>query len=83
MIKVKSWEKIHEEKKMTGPPSTTTQSPQSESINIEIDDESFIALALEAHRLDIKLNDYIVMKLQEIIDEEGLDLVAEKVVGDG
>ena len=60
-----------------------TESQGFETVEIEMDDEMFMSLALEAHNKDMKLNDFLVSLLEEIIKEEGLDLVVKKVSGDG
>ena len=64
-------------------PKEMSKFTEYEKIELELEDEMFIALALEAHRKNMKFNDYLVMTLQQIIDDEGLELVAEKVEDNG
>jgi hypothetical protein len=41
----------------------------SEEIEVDIPDDVLLKLALEAHRLDMKLNDYILQITKEYIEE--------------
>ena len=74
------WKNIQKEIKS---PKEMSKFTEYEKIELELEDEMFIALALEAHRKNMKFNDYLVMTLQQIIDDEGLELVAEKVEDNG
>ena len=74
------WKNIQKENES---PKEMSKFTEYEKIELELEDEMFIALALEAHRKNMKFNDYLVMTLQQIIDDEGLELVAEKVEDNG
>jgi predicted HicB family RNase H-like nuclease len=41
-------------------------------VEIFLDDEILLKLALLAHEADIKLNDFIIQKLMEYVDENSL-----------
>ena len=60
-----------------------TESQGFENVEIEMTDEMFMSLALEAHNKDMKLNDFLVSLLEGIIKEEGYNLEVKKVVNDG
>lgn len=51
----------------------TDNSSCVEEITIELDNTELLALALEAHRHDVTLNDYIVLLLRTKIEESRSD----------
>ena len=79
-MKEENWKEIQ---KNLASPVPRNRSEESEKVELELEDEMFIALALEAHRKNMKFNDYLVMTLQQVIDEEGLEMVAVKVEDNG
>jgi len=50
--------------------------PSEKMVNMEIilDDDVLLKLALEAHRKDMKLNDYLIEILLEYCDEQQRDI---------
>lgn len=60
-----------------------TESQGFENVEIEMEDEMFMTLALEAHSKDMKLNDFLVSLLEGIIKEEGLNLEVKRVGSGG
>lgn len=79
-MKKKEWNKIQESISSREP---MTESQGFENVEIEMTDEMFMSLALEAHNKDMKLNDFLVSLLEGIIKEEGYNLEVKKVVNDG
>ena len=45
-------------------------SEEYEEIELDIPDDVLLKLALEAHRLDMKLNDYILQVVKEFIERQ-------------
>ena len=79
-MKKEHWEEI--QKTLTGP-EPTSKSQASETVYVDLDDETFIKLALAAHEADMKLNDYIVMVISDFITEEDVPVKVEKSKNDG
>ena len=79
-MKKEHWEEI--QKTLTGP-EPTSKSQASETVYVDLDDETFIKLALGAHEADMKLNDYIVMVISDFITEEDVPIKVEKSKNDG
>lgn len=79
-MKKEHWEEI--QKTLTGP-EPTSKSQASETVHVDLDDETFIKLALGAHEADMKLNDYIVMVISDFITEEDAPIKVEKSKNDG
>ena len=79
-MKKKEWNKIQENLSSQEP---MMESQGFESVEIEMDDEMFMTLALEAHNKDMKLNDFLVSLLEGIIKEEGLNIEVKRVGSDG
>lgn len=79
-MKKEHWEEI--QKTLTGP-EPTSKSQASETVQVDLDDETFIKLALAAHEADMKLNDYIVMVISDFITEEDVPVKVEKSKNDG
>ena len=79
-MKKEHWEEI--QKTLTGP-EPTSKSQASETVYVDLDDETFIKLALAAHEADMKLNEYIVMVISDFITEEDAPVKVEKVKNDG
>lgn len=79
-MKKERWEEI--QKTLTGP-EPTSKSQASETVQVDLDDETFIKLALAAHEADMKLNDYIVMVISDFITEEDVPVKVEKSKNDG
>ena len=79
-MKKEHWEEI--QKTLTGP-EPTSKSQASETVQVDLDDETFIKLALGAHEADMKLNDYIVMVISDFITEEDVPIKVEKLKNDG
>ena len=63
--------------------TATNKSQEFETIQVELDDETFIGLALEAHEADMKLNDFMVMVISDFITEEKIPAEVEKARNNG
>ena len=79
-MKKENWDKIQKTLKS---PEPTSKSQASETVYVDLDDETFIKLALAAHEADMKLNDYIVMVISDFVTEEDVPVKAEKSKNDG
>ena len=79
-MKKEHWEEI--QKTLTGP-EPTSKPQASETVQVDLDDETFIKLALGAHEADMKLNEYMVMVISDFITEEEAPVKVEKSKNDG
>ena len=79
-MKKEQWDEIQKTLKS---PTATTKSREFETIHVDLDDETFIKLALGAHEADMKLNDFMVMVISDFITEEYVPVKVEKAENDG